>query len=52
MFLEGRAAAITLAGETVGVMGEVAPEVITAWSLDHPVVVAELDADAILANLL
>ena len=52
VFLPGRAAAITLIGEMAGVMGEVAPEVITAWSLDHPVVVAELDADVLLANLI
>ncbi len=52
VFLPGRAAVIGLNGETAGVMGEVAPEVITAWSLDHPVVVAELDADVVLANLI
>ena len=52
MFLPGRAAAIILDGKPAGVMGEVAPEVITAWSLDHPVVVAEIDADAVLASLL
>jgi phenylalanyl-tRNA synthetase beta chain len=51
VFLPGRAAAIEHSGETLGVMGEVAPEVITAWSLDHPVVAAELDADAVLAIL-
>jgi phenylalanyl-tRNA synthetase beta chain len=51
VFLPGRAALITLSGRVAGVMGEVAPEVITAWSLDHPVVLAELDADVTLEAL-
>jgi len=43
VFLDGRAARIDVGGRTVGVMGEVHPEVITALSLDQPVVLAEID---------
>jgi phenylalanyl-tRNA synthetase beta chain len=51
VFLDGRVAELRSGGEIFGIMGVVRPEVITAWSLDHPVVLAELDADKMLALL-
>lgn len=48
VFLEGRVASVTANGTVLGVMGEVHPEVIVAFGLDHPVVLAELDLSALL----
>jgi phenylalanyl-tRNA synthetase beta chain len=45
VFLPGRAALIRSGDRELGVMGEVHPEVIEAWTLDHPVVLAEIDLD-------
>jgi phenylalanyl-tRNA synthetase beta chain len=43
VFLAGRVAVLKIGGRRLGVLGEVHPEVILAWGLDHPVVLAELD---------
>jgi phenylalanyl-tRNA synthetase beta chain len=45
-----RAARVLVDGEPVGVIGEVAATVVAALSLPAPVVVAELDVDALLAG--
>ena len=46
VFLPGRAAGVTAGDRAIGVIGEVHPEVIVAFGLDHPVVLAELDLTA------
>jgi len=45
MFIPGRVAKLLVGEERLGVLGEVAPEVLVKWGLDHPVVVAELDVE-------
>jgi phenylalanyl-tRNA synthetase beta chain len=47
-FLPGRVATVSAGGTALGVMGEVHPEVITGFGLDHPVVLAEIDVDVLL----
>ncbi len=44
-FIPGRAAAISVAGRRVGVMGEVAPEVLERWGIQMPCAAAELVLD-------
>jgi phenylalanyl-tRNA synthetase beta chain len=46
VFLPGRGARMRADELEIGVIGEVHPEVITAFGLDHPVVLAELDLTA------
>ncbi len=46
-FLDGRAALMTSDGAPLGVLGEVDPTVITAFGLDHPIVLAEFDLAAL-----
>jgi phenylalanyl-tRNA synthetase beta chain len=41
-FTEGRAASIEAAGETIGILGEIHPEVLEAFSVSYPVVLGEL----------
>ncbi len=41
-FVPGRAAACSVKGEQVGILGEVHPEVLTNFGLTHPVALAEL----------
>jgi phenylalanyl-tRNA synthetase beta chain len=45
-FIEGRRGALVVHGATVGVFGEVHPEVLGAFGLDHPVAAVELDLSA------
>jgi phenylalanyl-tRNA synthetase beta chain len=42
-FIEGRAGAITVAGEPVGVVGEVNPFVLEMWKLENPVAAFEVN---------
>lgn len=42
-FLEGRGASATVRGKTIGVFGEMHPDVITNFGLDHPIVAFELE---------
>jgi phenylalanyl-tRNA synthetase beta chain len=44
-FLEGRRADILRNGKKIGVFGEIHPEVILNFELDHPIVGLELDQD-------
>ena len=46
-FMKGRCGEILVGGKSVGVFGEVRPEVITAFGLDYPVALAEIDAEAL-----
>ncbi len=45
-FLEGRRGTLVVDGTAVGVFGEVHPEVLGAFGLDHPVAAIELDLTA------
>jgi phenylalanyl-tRNA synthetase beta chain len=42
-FLEGRRASITVGHKRIGVFGEIHPDVITNFQLDHPIVAFELE---------
>ena len=44
-FIVGRCAAIRVAGDTVGVFGEISPSTITAFELKYPVVGLEMDVE-------
>ncbi|WP_067052749.1 phenylalanine--tRNA ligase subunit beta [Methanofollis ethanolicus] len=46
-FLEGRRGDVLVDGKKVGVFGEVHPEVLVAFSLEHPVAALELDLRAV-----
>ncbi|WP_342679265.1 phenylalanine--tRNA ligase subunit beta [Methanofollis sp. UBA420] len=46
-FLDGRRGDVLVDGKKVGVFGEVHPEVLVAFSLEHPVVALELDLRAV-----
>jgi len=43
VFVEGRAASISVDGKELGVLGEVHPEVLTNFGLTHPVALAEIN---------
>jgi phenylalanyl-tRNA synthetase beta chain len=47
-FIPGRAAAIIYKGESVGVFGELHPEVLENWALTMPCIAGEIDLDALL----
>ena len=42
-FIEGRRAELVIEGVTIGVFGEIHPEVLDAFGLDHPVAAVEID---------
>jgi phenylalanyl-tRNA synthetase beta chain len=44
-FLTGRVGSIQIRGEEVGIIGEVAPQVIENWKLQNPVGAMELELD-------
>ncbi|MDD4255519.1 MAG: phenylalanine--tRNA ligase subunit beta [Methanofollis sp.] len=46
-FIEGRRGDVLVDGKKVGVFGEVHPEVLVAFSLEHPVAALELDLRAV-----
>jgi len=46
-FIKGRRADILVHGKKVGVFGEIHPEVLTAFELEHPVAAFELDLKAV-----
>jgi phenylalanyl-tRNA synthetase beta chain len=46
-FIPGRAAAVLCKGKTVGVFGEVHPEVLENWGLTVPCTAGEIDLDAL-----
>lgn len=47
MFIPGRGAEIVSSGKTIGIFGEIHPEVITNFELRYPVIALELDVEAI-----
>ncbi|TAJ45189.1 phenylalanine--tRNA ligase subunit beta [Methanofollis fontis] len=46
-FIDGRRGDVIVDGKRVGVFGEIHPEVLTAFSLEHPVAALELDLTAV-----
>ena len=46
-FIPGRAAAVMYRGKSVGVFGEIHPEVLENWSLGTPCIAAEIDIEAL-----
>jgi phenylalanyl-tRNA synthetase beta chain len=47
-FIPGRAAAIKYQGNTIGVFGEIHPEVLENWGITVPCIAAEIDIEALL----
>jgi phenylalanyl-tRNA synthetase beta chain len=47
-FIPGRAAAISVGGRNVGVMGEVAPQVLEQWGIQMPCAAAEIVLDELM----
>jgi phenylalanyl-tRNA synthetase beta chain len=47
-FIPGRAAAISVGGRKVGVMGEIAPQVLERWGIQMPCTAAEIVLDGLL----
>jgi phenylalanyl-tRNA synthetase beta chain len=48
-FIPGRAAAVIVNGETVGVFGEIHPEILENWGITVPCSGGEIDLDALIA---
>lgn len=46
-FIDGRVGTVTVQGTNVGVMGEINPEVLTAWKLENPSTAFELNMERI-----
>jgi phenylalanyl-tRNA synthetase beta chain len=46
-FIPGRVAAVTVRGKPIGVIGEVAPEVLENWGIEMPCTAGELCLDVI-----
>ncbi len=46
-FIDGRCAAVRIAGASAGFFGEIHPRVVSAYGLGHPVVAMELDVGAL-----
>jgi len=45
--IKGRSGEVRIKGETVGIIGEVSPEVLAKWELEMPAVILELNLDEI-----
>jgi phenylalanyl-tRNA synthetase beta chain len=50
-FLSGRAGSIVSDGKTVGLLGEIHPEVLEQWQIGMPAVALELDLQRLLKIL-
>ncbi len=47
-FIKGRAARVLVKGKSVGIMGEVHPQVLSSWGVQTPCAAAELDLDLLM----
>ena len=47
-FVPGRAGAVVYQGQTIGMIGEIHPQVLENWGIQQPVAAAEIQLDAIL----
>lgn len=50
-FIEGRCAFVTVSGKQVGIFGEIHPEVLSNFGLEEAVTAAELNLEAIIAEI-
>jgi len=46
-FIDGRGAEVTVDGECIGYFGEMAPQIITNFDVNHPVIFLEIDVSAL-----
>jgi phenylalanyl-tRNA synthetase beta chain len=51
-FIDGRVGNVIVDGISVGVVGEISPEVLGAWKLENPVAAFELNVTRILSFIL
>jgi phenylalanyl-tRNA synthetase beta chain len=49
-FIPGRGASVIVDGEVIGIFGEVSPEVITGFGINHPIMVFELNLDGYISK--
>ncbi|HJK51949.1 MAG TPA: phenylalanine--tRNA ligase subunit beta, partial [Methanocorpusculum sp.] len=47
-FLDGRRGDVYVSGKKIGVFGEICPDVLVAFGLEHPVAAFELDLSGLL----
>ena len=48
-FVPGRGARVMLDGKEIGIFGEMAPSVVVAYEITHPIIFMELDLEPIVA---
>ena len=46
-FIEGRSAEIVSKGESIGIVGEIHPQVLNRWAIEKPIAAFEIDIDGI-----
>jgi phenylalanyl-tRNA synthetase beta chain len=51
-FIPGRCGRVNIGREKVGYFGEVHPEILEAFGIDYPVIIAELDVEGIYSSLM
>ena len=49
-FVPGRGASVVIDGESVGIFGELSPEVITDFGINHPILMFELNLDSFISK--
>jgi phenylalanyl-tRNA synthetase beta chain len=47
-FIDGRVGKVIVAGEEIGVVGEVSPQVLEAWKLENPTAAFEINLQSLL----
>ncbi|MCX8151226.1 MAG: phenylalanine--tRNA ligase subunit beta [Candidatus Bathyarchaeota archaeon] len=50
-FIEGRSGSVVVSGESIGIIGEVHPQVLEAWRLENPVAAFELNLNKMRKNV-
>ena len=50
-FIEGRCASLVVGGRSIGVFGEIHPEVLSNFGLEEPVAAAELSLESVFESL-
>lgn len=49
-FVPGRGASVVIDGESIGIFGELSPEVITDFGINHPILMFELNLDGFISK--
>ena len=49
-FIEGRVGKVIVAGDEIGVVGEVSPQVLEAWKLENPMAAFEINLQTVLSD--